>query len=60
MMKEVENLLRRTDDLCVKLQGEREQRMVLEKRGTHSDRIIKDLMLQRDKALREAEALRAK
>ncbi|TVU10590.1 hypothetical protein EJB05_44132 [Eragrostis curvula] len=60
IMKEVENLLRRTDELCVKLQGEREQRMVLEKRGAHSDRIIKDLMLQRDKALREAETLRAK
>jgi hypothetical protein len=34
--------------------------MVLEKRSVHSDRIIKDLMLQGDKALRETEALHAK
>ncbi|KAF8675246.1 hypothetical protein HU200_047919 [Digitaria exilis] len=60
IMEEIESLTVRTDELCAKLQGEREQRMVLEKRGAHSDRIIKDLMLQRDKALREAEMLRAK
>jgi len=60
IMEEIESLTIRTDELCLKLQGEREQRIVLEKRGAHSDRIIKDLMLQRDKALREAEKLRAK
>ncbi|PVH63897.1 hypothetical protein PAHAL_2G133900 [Panicum hallii] len=60
IMEEIESLTVRTDELCAKLQGEREQRMVLEKRGAHSDRIIKDLMLQRDKALRETEMLRAK
>lgn len=60
IMEEIESLTVRTDELCAKLQGEREQRMVLEKRGAHTDRIIKDLMLQRDKALREAEILRAK
>uniref|UniRef100_A0A0A9ESJ6 RING-type E3 ubiquitin transferase n=1 Tax=Arundo donax TaxID=35708 RepID=A0A0A9ESJ6_ARUDO len=58
-MEEVEDLIKRTDELCAKLQEEREQRMVMERRGAHSDRIIKDLMLQRDKALREAETLRA-
>ncbi|XP_062199345.1 U-box domain-containing protein 33-like isoform X3 [Phragmites australis] len=57
-MEEVESLIKRTDELCAKLQEEREQRMAMEKRGAHSDRIIKDLMLQRDKALREAETLR--
>ncbi|KAL6838452.1 hypothetical protein ACP4OV_031697 [Aristida adscensionis] len=57
-MEELENLIERTDELCANLQEEREQRMVMEKRGAHSDRIIKDLMLQRDKALREAETLR--
>ncbi|KAL6656519.1 hypothetical protein ACP70R_007345 [Stipagrostis hirtigluma subsp. patula] len=57
-MEEVESLIKRTDELCANLQEEREQRMVMEKRGAHSDRIIKDLMLQRDKALREAEILR--
>ncbi|CAL5080209.1 unnamed protein product [Urochloa decumbens] len=60
IMEEIESLTVRTDELCAKLQGEREQRTVLEKRGAHSDRIIKDLMLQRDKALRETEALRAR
>ncbi|CAN6203854.1 unnamed protein product [Urochloa humidicola] len=60
IMEEIESLTVRTDELCAKLQGEREQRMVLEKRGAHSDRIIKDLMLQRDKALRETETLRAR
>lgn len=60
IMEEIESLTIRTDELCLKLQGERERRIVLEKRGAHSDRIIKDLMLQRDKALREAEKLRAK
>ncbi|XP_039807948.1 U-box domain-containing protein 33-like isoform X2 [Panicum virgatum] len=60
IMEEIESLTVRTDELCAKLEGEREQRMVLEKRGAHSDRIIKDLMLQRDKALRETETLRAK
>ncbi|KAJ1289029.1 hypothetical protein BS78_02G134600 [Paspalum vaginatum] len=60
IMEEIESLTIRTDELCAKLQGEREQRIVLEKRGAHSDRIIKDLMLQRDKALREVETLCAK
>ncbi|CAL5075481.1 unnamed protein product [Urochloa decumbens] len=60
IMEEIESLTVRTDELCAKLQGEREQRVVLEKRGAHSDRIIKDLMLQRDKALRETEALRSR
>ena len=60
IMEEIESLTVRTDELCAKLEGEHEQRMVLEKRGAHSDRIIKDLMLQRDKALRETEMLRAK
>ncbi|CAN6214032.1 unnamed protein product [Urochloa humidicola] len=60
IMEEIECLTVRTDELCAKLQGEREQRVVLEKRGAHSDRIIKDLMLQRDKALRETEALRSR
>ncbi|CAL5065555.1 unnamed protein product [Urochloa decumbens] len=60
IMEEIESLTVRTDELCAKLQGECEQRVVLEKRGAHSDRIIKDLMLQRDKALRETEALRSR
>ncbi|CAL5090322.1 unnamed protein product [Urochloa decumbens] len=60
IMEEIESLTVRTDELCAKLQGEREQRVVLEKRSAHSDRIIKDLMLQRDKALRETEALRSR
>lgn len=60
IMEEIESLTGRTDEFCAKLQVEREQRMVLEKRSAYSDRIIKDLMLQRDKALREAETLRAK
>ncbi|TKW31971.1 hypothetical protein SEVIR_2G140900v4 [Setaria viridis] len=60
IMEEFESLTVRVDELCAELQGEREQRMVLEKRGEHADRIIKDLMLQRDKALRETETLRAR
>lgn len=60
IMEEIESLTARTDEFCAKLQVEREQRVVLEKRSAYSDRIIKDLMLQRDKALREAETLRAK
>ncbi|CAN6223286.1 unnamed protein product [Urochloa humidicola] len=60
IVEEIESLKVRTDELCAKLQREREQRTVLEKRGAHSDRIIKDLMLQRDKALRETEVLRTR
>jgi chromosome segregation ATPase len=60
IMEEIESLTVRADELCSELQGEREQRKVLEKRGAHADRIIKDLMLQRDKALRETEMLHAR
>jgi hypothetical protein len=59
-MEEVERLTETTDELCAKLQDERKKRLALEKRTAHSDRIIKDLMLQRDKAVREVEALHAK
>lgn len=60
VMEEVERLTETTDELCAKLQEERKKRLALEKRTAHSDRIIKDLMLQRDKAVREVEALHAK
>ena len=59
-MEEVERLTERTDELNAKLHEECKKRLALEKRTTHSDRIIKDLMLQRDKAVREIEALHAK
>ncbi|KAM0858778.1 hypothetical protein ACQ4PT_047617 [Festuca glaucescens] len=59
-MEEVERLTETTDELCEKLQEERKKRLALEKRTAHSDRIIKDLMLQRDKAVREVEVLHAK
>ncbi|KAM0888573.1 hypothetical protein ACQ4PT_028265 [Festuca glaucescens] len=59
-MEEVERLTQKTDKLCAKLQDERKKRLALEKRTAHSDRIIKDLMLQCDKAVREVEALHAK
>ncbi|XP_024318687.1 U-box domain-containing protein 33 isoform X1 [Brachypodium distachyon] len=59
-MEEVERLTETTDELCAKLQEERKKKLALEKKIGHSDRIIKDLMLQRDKAVREVEALRAK
>ncbi|XP_048531037.1 U-box domain-containing protein 33-like [Triticum urartu] len=60
VMEEVESLTETTDGLCAKLQEERKKRSALEKRTAHSDRIIKDLLLQRDKAVREVEALHAK
>ncbi|KAF0911513.1 hypothetical protein E2562_011149 [Oryza meyeriana var. granulata] len=56
-IEEVERLARTADELAAKLQKEYEKILVLEKRSAHSDRIIKDLMLQRDKAVREAEAV---
>jgi len=59
-MEEVERLTQKNDEFCAKLQQEREKRLALEKRTAHSDRIIKDLMLQCDKALRKVEALHAK
>ncbi|KAM0890436.1 hypothetical protein ACQ4PT_027065 [Festuca glaucescens] len=59
-MEEVERLTQTTDKLCAKLQEESKKRLALEKRTAHSDRIIKDLMLQCDKAVREVEALHAK
>jgi hypothetical protein len=59
-IEEVEKLTETTDELCAKLQEERKKKLALEKRTAHSDRIIKDLMLQRDKAVREVEALHAK
>ncbi|KAK1677391.1 hypothetical protein QYE76_038251 [Lolium multiflorum] len=59
-MEEVERLTQKTDKLCAELQDERKKRLALEKRTAHSDRIIKDLMLQCDKAVREVEALHAK
>uniref|UniRef100_A0A453L9Z5 RING-type E3 ubiquitin transferase n=1 Tax=Aegilops tauschii subsp. strangulata TaxID=200361 RepID=A0A453L9Z5_AEGTS len=60
VMEEIESLTETTDGLCAKLQEERKKRSALEKRTAHSDRIIKDLLLQRDKAVREVEALHAK
>ncbi|KAM0890427.1 hypothetical protein ACQ4PT_027061 [Festuca glaucescens] len=59
-MEEVERLTQTTDKLCAKLQEHSKKRLALEKRTAHSDRIIKDLMLQCDKAVREVEALHAK
>src|SRR4051812_13757157 len=60
IMEEVERLTETTDELYAKLKEEHKRRLTLEKRTAHSDRIIKDLMLQRDKAVREVEALQAK
>ncbi|CAM0912623.1 unnamed protein product [Alopecurus aequalis] len=59
-MEEVERITEANDELCAKLQEERKKRLALEKRTAHSDCIIKDLMLQRDKAVREVEALHEK
>ncbi|KAM0878662.1 hypothetical protein ACQ4PT_034736 [Festuca glaucescens] len=59
-MEEVERLTQTTDKLWAKLQEESKKRLALEKRTAHSYRIIKDLMLQCDKAVREVEALHAK
>mgnify|MGYP003701794389 CR=1 FL=1 len=59
-MEEVDRLARTADELAAKFQEQCEKILVLEKRSAHSDRIIKDLMLQRDKAVREAEAIRVK
>ncbi|KAM0890417.1 hypothetical protein ACQ4PT_027056 [Festuca glaucescens] len=50
-MEEVERLTQTTDKLCAKLQEHSKKRLALEKRTAHSDRIIKDLMLQCDKAV---------
>uniref|UniRef100_A0A453PSV2 RING-type E3 ubiquitin transferase n=1 Tax=Aegilops tauschii subsp. strangulata TaxID=200361 RepID=A0A453PSV2_AEGTS len=59
-LEEVERLTETTNELCAKLQDERKKRLAMEKTTAHSDRIIKDLMLQRDKAVRQVEALHAK
>ncbi|XP_006661003.1 U-box domain-containing protein 33-like isoform X2 [Oryza brachyantha] len=59
-MEEVERLARTADELAAKLKEECKKILVLEKRSAHSDRIIKDVMLQRDKAVREAESIRVK